>query len=211
MIAGGLPGASLPTQATVSFLNMKQVPPFGFDRVAGDPAGFTPRYRWSSFPAQRRTRGHYPHVDENHPFQCKMTQAAPARRAQRAPNHRGLGDEVPRGGWAGTRRSRVGGAGGRSPPLGVKGQSPLSRAKVNSKARLALREPCPRDAPVAHRAPLNQANPSMRANPSKAPKTKNRKMGFERAERPFAGCRALCSCGSPVGTSPKAKATSNVG
>ena len=125
------------------------------------------------------------------PFQYIMTQAAPARRAQRAPNQRGSGDEVPRGGWEGTRRSRVGGQGA-CPLLGLKGQSPWSRT-------LDLLQ---RGSPSASRARATHPSCVVRratmpippcARIPKAPKTKNRKMGFERAERPFAEFRGRAS------------------
>ncbi len=152
------------------------------------------------------------------PFQYIMTQAAPARRAQRAPNQRGSGDEVPRGGWEGTRRSRVGGQGA-CPLLGLKGQSPWSRTLDHlqrgspsaSRARATHPSCVVRRAtmPIPPCARIPQRHPKHKIAKwvSKGPNGPSRSPEAEH----LAGCRALCSCGSPVGTSPKAKATSNVG
>ena len=93
---------------------------------------------------------------------------------------------------ASTASTQSQGVGGRSPPgwvggdaaqprRGVRGRSPLEPHKRATPARLALCEPCPRDAPSVRRAPLNHAK-APRAYNYKGTQNKNRVMGFERAE-----------------------------
>ena len=101
-----------------------------------------------------------------------IAQVLPHQASAESPRPEGVGGRSPPG-WVGGDAAQ--------PRRGVRGRSPLEPHKRATPARLALCEPCPRDAPSVRRAPLNHAKAPCAHN-YKGTQNKNRVMGFERAE-----------------------------